>query len=61
MAVGPEVYLSSCPDTDPTLSSRDQPDLPQEEAQVVPELAVREELSLRWKMPMMWELVSEHR
>ncbi|XP_012982372.1 ubiquitin carboxyl-terminal hydrolase 17-like protein A [Mesocricetus auratus] len=36
---------------DPALSSPDQPDLPQEEAQVVPELAVREEHRLSWKRP----------
>lgn len=57
-SVGPEVYLSSCPTTDPTLSSPDKPDLPQDEAQVVPELAAREEFSLRWKRPMVWELES---
>ncbi|ERE87753.1 ubiquitin carboxyl-terminal hydrolase 17-like protein E [Cricetulus griseus] len=50
-AVGTEVYLSSCPATDPTLSSPDEPNRPQNEAQVVPELAAKEEFHLSWQRP----------
>lgn len=50
-AVGPKVFLCSCPVTDPALSSPGGPELQRDEAQVVEEVAANGKHSLSWERP----------